>query len=107
MYRYDKEKMERHDQVNDFLLSYANVLGSVISAEHEEQEEFAYEEGSYGGPSQFQSQSIASKALRGNTDLVSTSQHLYRLSKQSKGMRNSSKRTGAFNSGQSASSFGD
>lgn len=63
------------------MLSYANILGSVISHEQEEMmdEEYA-EEGSYGPPSQFQSQSIASRTLKGgNADLVSTSQALYRI----------------------------
>lgn len=36
VYKYNQERMERHDQVNDFLLSYANILGSVISGEQEE-----------------------------------------------------------------------
>jgi len=48
--------MERQDQVNDFLLSYANVLGSVIGSnldENAEDQEFFYEEpsASIGNPS--------------------------------------------------------
>lgn len=56
VYKYNQAKMERHDQVNDFLLSYANVLGSVISNnfdENADEQEFFYEEpsASIGNPS--------------------------------------------------------
>lgn len=45
--------MERHDQVNDFMLSYGNILGSIMGDPDEDLgDEFTYEEGSYGGPSQ-------------------------------------------------------
>ena len=45
--------MERHDQVNDFMLSYANILGSIIGDEDhpEDGAEFAFEDASYGNPS--------------------------------------------------------
>ena len=55
VYKYNEAKMKRHDEVNDFMLSYANILGSVIGDEEypEDGGEFAFEDVSYGNPSQF------------------------------------------------------
>lgn len=36
VYKYNQDKMERDDQVNDFMLSYANILGSIMGDEAEE-----------------------------------------------------------------------
>jgi hypothetical protein len=83
------------------MLSYANILGSVIGDENENVgDDFIYEEGSYSGPSQSQTPSkMASIRKVGPGEMVSTSQALYRMSQVEK-------KTGKFRD-QSVSSFGD
>lgn len=39
IYKFNLEKMERDDQVNDFMVGYANLLGSFIGNEIEDEEE--------------------------------------------------------------------
>lgn len=51
VYKYNQEKMERHDQVNDFMLSFTQLLGSVVSNEQFDGEYDYNEDISYGGPS--------------------------------------------------------
>jgi len=46
VYKYNVEVMEKHDEYNDFMLSYGNILGSVIGDAQDEEYDMFFDEGS-------------------------------------------------------------
>jgi len=45
VYKYNADVMEKHDEVNDFMLSYANILGSIIVDGADDDFEMMYDDG--------------------------------------------------------------
>lgn len=44
VYKYSTDAMEKQDEVNDFMLSYANILGSIIIDGPEDDYEMMYDD---------------------------------------------------------------